>query len=375
MKFFNSCTRFIFLVGLVIGATNAIAAERWIASSSGGDKFESLTQDLMYLFPTSDDHRLIKKDAVELKKVAKSWKWRFEPYKDRAALRVNGKIQATFKVTDNENNIYEVNGQPIQISTGLSYLSFKSQMKKIISRHQVSLDQMFFERANAIAPFFGLALFGAGGLAANHQQSKKPQSQCIREWCSQKEYRNLLPRHFKTRGAASSYGTVTSYSSNNYCYQRIQKIGRKWPDFVKKNPQNPLAACVEKKSRNNGSEWGFKDKVALDHCAAVQKCLYTAVPAYQQPAPSYTPFQPICTKDKYGNYGPGCEQAKPVTYTPFQPICTKDKYGNYGPGCNQQPAPAPTPFQVPYTGVDKSGYEPPVYESPGNAESPQGGRD
>lgn len=362
MKLFNSLIRIFVLVGFATTSIQALAGDRWIASSSGGDKLEILTQDLKTLFPTKEDHRQIVADTKSLERVAKTWTWRFEPYQGGSALRVNGKIQMTFKVIDNENNIYEVNNQPLQVSKGLSYASYKKQIKKIMANHHVSLDQLFFDRAHAIAPFFGLAVFGAGGLAAHHQANKSPQRQCIRAYCQKSKYRNLQPKHFQTRGAASSYGWVTD--SHRSCDLVLTAISKKWPDFVKKNPQYPAAACVAKKTINNGKEWGLKQKVAQDHCVAVQKCLYTDNTGYKQPAPTHTPFTPICNKDKQGRYSAGCKPyTTPVTYTPgdtpFKPICNKDKQGNYSPGC--QPA-TPEPA-----------YEQPAYEPPGNAE--RGGRD
>lgn len=323
------------------------------ASANNVQKLDAASEGLKFLFPTQEDQRLIDKDVAVAKKTAAKWLWRFEKEGDQLALRINGKVHYKFKQIDKTSRSYEINGKNFVFSKGLSYNNFRKQWMKSFEKKQALFEHLLIPKAYAV--WFPTALVIMGGKIANDEFNKTSKGQCMKSFCAG-PYGVFRKQHFQKRGYSSQYHRTKKY--HGACYGRLRLIARNYKygqRFSKKSPSNPIGACMAKKTKFSGGDWGLTPDAAMANCTAAYQCLVGPVPVVAAP----TPFQPICTVDKHGRPGPGCPQGGvPAAPTPFQPICTVDKHGNPGPGC---PAPAPvvspppTPFSVPATGPDKTG--------------------
>ena len=129
-KYFMKTT---LLVAFLFSTSSTFASVEW-ANHLNKNKHEvvDLITDMKYFFPSDEDNRLIDQDAKVLEKSASKWVWRFEWHNDQMALRVNGKVQAKFKVIKAvERKFFRAAGKrtplgEVSLDWAYSHLMYKS---------------------------------------------------------------------------------------------------------------------------------------------------------------------------------------------------------------------------------------------------------
>lgn len=343
---------------------------------------------LKTMFKSKEDQRLIDKDVKQFEKVAKKWDWRFEVKRSgKINFRVNGKVQVSLKVINPQKKVFELFGEKIVVSDSMKYIQFREVVGKVFSKNYASNDSLFIRKANAIAVGWLMALFAlgttAGGVA--HTNSTNDINYCmwdppIKHSRSNKrlaKYGNLNhlddPNFNGTNanfGHNGSGGNHCRFKSKipNQTHRRIGMVARNFRSNGKFRTGKASKPCLELKDRDPRGYSGVAGKLArkgrfdAPFCECVVRKMNSICSigwnlsfegAYKTCSAGYETYKfcgtlnsraPVvatgsgedpltpCTKDKHGNYAPGCAGGgtgggKPTTG------CQYDANGVPGPGC------------------------------------------